>query len=118
MERRRRITRVVFDELLGDKDKGDEYADLMRIVEDPRPTGCVPSGVPAIDAAIGLPGYPKGRITILHGPEGSGKTTEMLLSAAATQAEGGVVIFVDPEHKLTLTYADGLGVDTQAMILF
>ncbi len=77
----------------------------------------IPSGSIALDAALGVGGYPKGRIIEIYGPESSGKTTFALHAIAEAQKNGGYAAFVDAEHALDPTYAKALGVDTDNLIL-
>jgi recombination protein RecA len=70
-----------------------------------------------LDAAIGRGGIPKGRLTIIHGPEGCGKTTLALHSVAEVQRLGGVVIYLDMEYKLDPEYAANIGVDCDNLII-
>jgi len=76
-----------------------------------------PSGSLALDIALGIGGYPKGRIIEIYGPESSGKTTLALHAIAEVQKRGGYVAFIDAEHALDPQYAKALGVDTDALIL-
>jgi recombination protein RecA len=78
--------------------------------------GVIPTGAATVDAAIGRGGIPLGRLTILHGAEGSGKTTLALMIVAACQAAGGVVVYCDKEYKLDPDYAKTLGVDIDHVI--
>ncbi len=71
----------------------------------------VPSGSVLLDAAMGVGGYPRGRITEIYGPESSGKTTLALHAIAEAQQLGGIAAFIDAEHALDPTYAQQLGVD-------
>ncbi|MBQ8293389.1 MAG: recombinase RecA [Bacilli bacterium] len=77
----------------------------------------IPSGSIALDVALGVGGYPKGRIIEVYGPESSGKTTFALHAIAEAQKMGGYAAFVDAEHALDPTYAKALGVDTDNLIL-
>jgi recombination protein RecA len=70
-----------------------------------------------LDAAIGRGGFPLGRVSILHGKEGSGKTTIALHLCAEAQRRGGVAVYIDKEHKLDPDYAARLGVDLKRLIL-
>ncbi len=70
------------------------------------PTGCI-----ALDYALGVGGFPRGRIIEIYGPESSGKTTVALHAIAQAQKLGGVAAFIDAEHALDPTYARALGVD-------
>lgn len=77
----------------------------------------ISSGSIALDAALGVGGYPKGRIIEIYGPESSGKTTFALHAIAEAQKKGGYAAFIDAEHALDPTYAKALGVDTDNLIL-
>ena len=77
----------------------------------------IPSGSIALDIALGVGGYPKGRIIEVFGPESSGKTTFALHAVAEAQKKGGYAAFIDAEHALDPTYAKALGVDTDNLIL-
>lgn len=79
--------------------------------------GVISTRVPTLDAAIGRGGLPLGRLSILHGGEGSGKTTLALQACAEVQSLGGLAIYVDKEFKLDPDYAEKLGVDTRRLIL-
>ena len=71
----------------------------------------IPSGSLLLDEALGVGGYPKGRIIEIYGPESSGKTTLALHAIAESQKMGGIAAFIDAEHALDPTYAKNLGVD-------
>ena len=71
----------------------------------------VPSGSIMLDEALGIGGYPRGRIIEMYGPESSGKTTLALHAIAEAQKLGGIAAFVDAEHALDPVYAKNLGVD-------
>jgi recombination protein RecA len=75
-------------------------------------TGCM-----SLDAAIGIGGVPKGRITEIYGPESSGKTTICLHIIAEAQKKGGIAAFVDTEHALDVNYAQRLGIDLNSLLL-
>jgi len=77
----------------------------------------VPSGSLALDQALGIGGYPRGRIVEIYGPESSGKTTFALHAIAQAQKEGGYAAFIDAEHALDPKYARALGVDTDNLII-
>ncbi|MBN2737895.1 MAG: recombinase RecA [Spirochaetales bacterium] len=72
----------------------------------------IPSGALQLDAALGIGGYPKGRIIEIYGPESSGKTTLALHAIAEAQKAGGIAAFIDAEHALDPSYAKKLGVNT------
>ena len=71
----------------------------------------IPSGSIALDAALGVGGYPKGRIIEIYGPESSGKTTLAIHAIAEAQRQGGIAAFIDAEHAFDRFYAQKLGVD-------
>ncbi|WP_108305859.1 recombinase RecA [Metalysinibacillus jejuensis] len=75
------------------------------------------SGSLALDAALGVGGYPRGRIIEIYGPESSGKTTVALHAIAEVQASGGRAAFIDAEHALDPVYARALGVDIDQLLL-
>lgn len=75
------------------------------------------TGSLTLDIALGVGGYPKGRIIEIYGPESSGKTTLALHAIAETQKSGGYVAFIDAEHALDAAYAKRLGVNTDQLIL-
>lgn len=75
------------------------------------------SGSVTLDNALGVGGYPKGRIIEIYGPESSGKTTVALHAIAETQKNGGVAAFIDAEHALDPVYAQALGVDIDNLYL-
>lgn len=77
----------------------------------------IPSGSLALDVALGVGGYPRGRIIEVYGPESSGKTTVALHAIASVQKEGGVAAFIDAEHALDPKYATALGVDIDELLL-
>ncbi len=76
-----------------------------------------PTGSLGLDIALGIGGYPKGRIIEIYGPESSGKTTLALHAIAEVQKSGGYVAFIDAEHALDPKYARALGVDIDNLIL-
>ncbi|OCA83968.1 recombinase RecA [Bacillus wudalianchiensis] len=76
-----------------------------------------PSGSLALDAALGVGGYPRGRIVEIYGPESSGKTTVALHAIAEVQASGGQAAFIDAEHALDPVYAQKLGVNIDELLL-
>jgi recombination protein RecA len=78
---------------------------------------CIPTGAINLDAAIGIGGIPRGRITEIYGPESSGKTTLCLHIVANAQRAGGVAAFVDAEHALDTEYARKLGVDVENLLI-
>lgn len=77
----------------------------------------IPSGSLGLDAALGIGGYPKGRVVEIFGPESSGKTTLTLHAIAEAQKRGGVAAFIDAEHALDLNYARKLGVVPEDLLV-
>ncbi|GGN63070.1 recombinase RecA [Oceanobacillus indicireducens] len=77
----------------------------------------IPSGSLALDVALGIGGYPRGRVIEIYGPESSGKTTFALHAIAEAQRQGGQAAFIDAEHALDPTYARVLGVNTDELLL-
>ncbi len=77
----------------------------------------VPSGSLAVDIALGVGGYPRGRIIEIYGPESSGKTTVSLHAIAEAQKKGGVAAFIDAEHALDPKYARAIGVNVDELLL-
>jgi recombination protein RecA len=116
-------------ERAGDKDKALEAAlvqierqfgkgSIMRLGEETRvPVEVIPSGSIALDVALGIGGYPRGRIVEIYGPESSGKTTIALHAVANAQKGGGIAAFIDAEHALDPEYAQKLGVDTEGLLV-
>lgn len=91
---------------------------VMKLGERPRvDVDVIPSGSLLIDAALGVGGYPKGRIIEIYGPESSGKTTLALHAISEAQKKGGRAAFVDAEHSIDPVYARNLGVDIDELIL-
>ena len=77
----------------------------------------ISSGSLAIDDALGIGGYPRGRIVEIFGPESSGKTTLTLHAMCEAQRAGGVAAFIDAEHAFDVTYARAVGVDTERLLV-
>lgn len=77
----------------------------------------VSSGCLSLDKALGIGGYPKGRIVEIYGPESNGKTTVALHAIASAQKNGGMAAFIDAEHALDPSYAEKLGVDLNRLII-
>ena len=77
----------------------------------------IPTGAINLDAAIGVGGIPRGRVTEIYGPESSGKTTLCLHVVANAQKLGGVAAFIDAEHALDTEYAKKLGVDVENLLI-
>ncbi|MDF1866068.1 MAG: recombinase RecA [Saprospiraceae bacterium] len=77
----------------------------------------IPTGSLTLDIALGINGFPKGRIVEIYGPESSGKTTLAIHAIAECQAQGGIAAFVDAEHAFDRHYAEKLGVDTDNLLI-
>ncbi|MBI1316145.1 recombinase RecA [bacterium] len=77
----------------------------------------IPSGSLGLDYALGIGGYPKGRIVEIFGPESSGKTTLTLHAIAEVQKQGGIAAFIDAEHAFDRAYAEKLGISTDELII-
>jgi recombination protein RecA len=113
----------------GDRDKSLETAlaqierqfgrgAIMRLGDETRaPIEVIPTGSIALDVALGIGGFPKGRIVEIYGPESSGKTSLALHAIANAQKAGGIAAFIDAEHALDPDYAQKLGVDTDALLV-
>src|SRR5438445_924079 len=82
-----------------------------------QPIDAIPTGAISIDFALGIGGFPRGRVVEIFGPESSGKTTLALQVIAEAQAAGGAAAFVDAEHALDPTYARKLGVDIDNLLV-
>jgi recombination protein RecA len=77
----------------------------------------IPTGSLALNAALGVGGYPRGRVIEIYGPESSGKTTLTLHAIAECQKEGGIAAFIDAEHAFDRFYAEKLGIDLDNLII-
>ncbi|MCR4875128.1 MAG: recombinase RecA [Clostridia bacterium] len=103
---------ALIDEAISKIEKSYGKGSIMRLGEkkieevDVIPTQCL-----ALDVALGVGGFPKGRIIEIYGPESSGKTTLALHAIASCQQQGGTAVFIDAEHALDAVYAKKLGVD-------
>ena len=85
-----------------------------RVVED---ISSIPSGSINLDIALGVGGYPRGRVVEIYGPESSGKTTLTIHAIAEVQKQGGVAAFIDAEHAFDASYASALGVDVDNLYI-
>ena len=89
---------------------------IMRLGDEGRaPVEVITTGSIALDVALGIGGFPRGRIVEVYGPEASGKTTVALHAIASVQRAGGIAAFIDAEHALDPTYAGRLGVDLDSL---
>lgn len=87
---------------------GDDAIEKMEVI---------PSGSIGLDLALGIGGYPKGRIVEIYGPESSGKTTLAIHAIAQCQKQGGICAIIDAEHAFDKFYAEALGVDTGNLLI-
>ena len=85
--------------------------------EDIEQVDVIPSGSIGLNAALGVGGYPRGRIIEIYGPESSGKTTLAIHAMAEAQKAGGIAAFIDAEHAFDRFYAEKLGVDVENLII-
>ncbi|WP_419893716.1 recombinase RecA [Oceanobacillus kimchii] len=91
---------------------------IMKMGENEIPKiATIPSGSLALDVALGIGGYPRGRVVEIYGPESSGKTTVALHAIAEAQKQGGQAAFIDAEHALDPVYAKALGVNIDELLL-
>jgi recombination protein RecA len=77
----------------------------------------IPSGSLGLDIALGIGGFPRGRVIEIYGPESSGKTTIAMHAIAEAQKKGGLAAFIDAEHAFDKTYAENLGIDTANLLI-
>ena len=77
----------------------------------------IPTGSLGLDVALGVGGYPRGRVVEIYGPESSGKTTLTLHAIAEAQKNGGIAAFIDAEHAFDRYYAENLGVDIENLVI-
>ncbi len=77
----------------------------------------IPSGSISLDVALGVGGYPRGRVIEIYGPESSGKTTLAIHAIAEAQRAGGIAAFIDAEHAFDRFYAENLGVDVENLYI-
>ncbi|MDP5075314.1 MAG: recombinase RecA, partial [Flavobacteriales bacterium] len=87
---------------------GDSAVEAMEVI---------PSGSLGLDLALGIGGFPKGRIVEIYGPESSGKTTLAIHAIAECQKMGGIAAIIDAEHAFDKFYAEALGVDTENLLI-
>jgi recombination protein RecA len=91
---------------------------IMRLGDDEiEDVSVIPTGSLALDEALGVGGYPRGRIVEVYGPESSGKTTLTLHAIANVQKNGGVAAFIDAEHAFDLRYARAIGIDLSSLLV-
>ena len=91
---------------------------IMKLGEQPQwDVQVIPSGSVALDHALGIGGYPRGRIVEIYGPESSGKTTLAIHAIAQAQKTGGIAAMIDAEHAFDRTYAKALGVNLETLLI-
>ncbi|MBR4618334.1 MAG: recombinase RecA [Bacilli bacterium] len=106
------------DKVLSDIEKQFGKGSIMRLGENTHmKVDVVSSGCLSLDIALGVGGYPRGRIVEIYGPESSGKTTFALQAIASVQKQGGRAAFIDAEHALDPVYAEKLGVNINELLL-
>jgi recombination protein RecA len=109
---------AALDAALAQIDKQFGKGSAMRMGEQPESKlEVIPTSSTALDIALGVGGYPRGRIIEIYGPESSGKTTLALHAVANVQKQGGIVAYIDAEHALDPIYASRLGIDLDSMII-
>src|SRR5699024_3591623 len=106
------------DEALEKIEKQFGKGSVMKLGEEAeRKIDTIPSGSLALDAALGIGGYPRGRVVEIYGPESCGKTTVALHAIAEAQKKGGQAAFIDAEHALDPNYARALGMNIDELLL-
>ncbi|GAB2613709.1 recombinase RecA [Kocuria arenosa] len=104
--------------VLAQIDKNYGKGSVMRLGDRPATKiETIPTGSIAMDVALGIGGFPRGRVVEIYGPESSGKTTVALHAVANVQKAGGIAAFIDAEHALDPSYAEKLGVDTDSLLV-
>ena len=111
---KQKVLSAVLDKIEKDFGKGS----IMRMnSESVEQVAVIPSGSITLDNALGVGGYPKGRIIEIYGPESSGKTTLAIHAIAEAQKAGGIAAFIDAEHAFDSFYASQLGVDIDNLLV-
>lgn len=109
-----KVLKAVMEKIEKDFGKGS----IMRMSsEDVADVAVIPTGSITLDVALGVGGYPKGRVIEIYGPESSGKTTLAIHAIAEAQKQGGVAAFIDAEHAFDSYYAQKLGVDVENLLI-
>ena len=118
MKKENELNEKELNEVLKQIQKNFGKGAVMRLGERPPvDVDVIPSGSLLLDEALGVGGYPKGRIIEIYGPESSGKTTLALHAIAECQKQGGRAAFIDAEHAIDPVYAKNLGVNIDELIL-
>ena len=106
------------EQALSQIDKQFGKGSVMRLGDEGRvPIEIIPTGAITLDIALGIGGFPRGRVVEIYGPESSGKTTVALHAIANAQKAGGIAAFIDAEHALDPEYAAKLGVDIDSLLV-
>lgn len=115
LDNKKKALQLVLDKM----DKAYGKGTVMRMGDDvvTEGIGVIPSGSLGLDLALGIGGYPRGRVVEIYGPESSGKTTLTLHAIAEAQKAGGIAAFIDAEHAFDRTYAANLGIDVENLII-
>ena len=109
-----KVLSAVMDKIEKDFGKGT----IMKLGDQPKwDVSVIPSGSIALDCALGIGGYPKGRVIEIYGPESSGKTTLAIHAIAEAQKTGGIAAIIDAEHAFDRTYAKKLGVNVDTLLI-
>ena len=109
-----KVLKAVMDKIEKDFGKGS----IMRMSNDQvTDIPVIPSGSITLDVALGVGGYPKGRVIEIYGPESSGKTTLAIHAIAEARKQGGIAAFIDAEHAFDSYYAQKLGVDVENLLI-
>ena len=109
-----KVLKAVMDKIEKDFGRGS----IMRMSsEQVTDNPVIPSGSITLDVALGVGGYPKGRVIEIYGPESSGKTTLAIHANAEAQKQGGIAAFIDAEHAFDSYYAQRLGVDVENLLI-
>ena len=109
-----KVLSAVMDKIEKDFGKGTIMKMSSKAVES---VPVIPTGSITLDQALGIGGYPKGRVIEIFGPESSGKTTLAIHAIAEAQKAGGIAAFIDAEHAFDSTYAQKLGVDIDELLI-
>jgi len=113
-EAKLKALKLTLDKLDKTYGKGSVMKMGDKVIED---VDVIPSGSLGLDIALGVGGYPRGRVVEIYGPESSGKTTLTLHAIAEAQKNGGIAAFIDAEHAFDRFYAEKLGVDIDNLII-
>ncbi|MRJ07610.1 recombinase RecA [Ornithobacterium rhinotracheale] len=114
-EAKRKALQLVLDKM--DKNYGKGAVMMMGDKAIDENIAVIPTGSLGLDLALGVGGYPRGRIVEIYGPESSGKTTLAIHAIAEAQKSGGIAAFIDAEHAFDRYYAEKLGVDVEHLII-